>query len=51
MSNTHIIDEQSLNKMAAQVLVVKIVSEKAEDLWRTDVNIAILPKENKKGNK
>ena len=42
MFETYVINKQSLNKMSAQMLIVKIVSKKTENLWRADVNIAIL---------
>ena len=40
--NTYIIKKQSLDKMASQMLIVKIICEKTEDLWRADINVAIL---------
>lgn len=40
--NAYIINKQSLDKMTAEMLIVKIVREKTEDFWRADVNIAIL---------
>lgn len=41
-TNTHIIKKQPLNKMTAKMLIIKIICEKAEHFWRTNVNIAIL---------
>lgn len=48
--STYIILKQSLEKVTAYMLIVKIVIEKNEDFWTADVYIAILQKKKSYNN-
>jgi hypothetical protein len=41
-SAPHLIAEQSLDKVSAQVLVVEVVGEEHEDLWGANVDVAVV---------
>lgn len=42
MGYTYIIDEQPLDEITPQMLIVKIIREKAQNFWGANVNVAIL---------